>query len=315
MKKAIWAIALAGAAASCSQSQMDRDVVCERYVHKYGVELEAKDWANRGRDGQVLTKRSDGVQITKSFQQGQLEGETVYTFPHRETIQKIETYSQGRLIGSVENNTSGQQVLETEYLTDSQKTERRWYDDGGMKSVETFAGETLVNGSYYNPKGQVEARIDDGFGTRPSRDSFGQLIGKETFHEGNLTSKSVFYPNGSPKEVIPVRFGKVEGDKRLFLPSGEPVEIQKWVDGVQHGPTILFENGEKIAEVPYVQGQRHGIERRFKSGTEVVEEINWRKDQKHGSAKTYVDGHVRTDWYYKNRPVTEASYQKMDVRN
>lgn len=300
-------------ACSCAGKHSEtRGVVEKTYVHKYGMELAAADWAERGQDGKVMSTRADGVNVARTYVRGTLHGETTYSFPHIQTIHKIETYDGGRLIKSTTNNISGMPELEIDYRPDGSELHISWYESGLQQSQEIHKEGKLVQGKYYNNNQQVESSVDQGNGERVVRDLYGQLDAKDTIRDGEIVAKTRFYSSGSPKEVIPYENGQIEGETKRFYPSGEPQAVEQWTKGKQHGTTLEFSNGEMISEVPYIQGSREGIERKFRSGREVVEEIAWHKNQKHGPAKTYVKGNVKTDWFFKGRPVSRINYDKLN---
>ena len=83
------------------QSNQRKDVVCEQYVHRYGVPLDQEDWEERGQDGQVVAIRKDGVTETRSYDGGVLHGDCCYSFPYQDTIQMKEIYNKGELNGEV----------------------------------------------------------------------------------------------------------------------------------------------------------------------------------------------------------------------
>ena len=90
---------LLGSTTACQTwHSCDDEVVCETYIHRYGVPLEPQDWLDRGQDGQVVSMRKDGVIVTHSYDGGILHGECTYSFPYREAIQKKDVYDQGRLV-------------------------------------------------------------------------------------------------------------------------------------------------------------------------------------------------------------------------
>ena len=69
----------------------------QRYVHKYGVDVTQEDWERRGRYGDVITTTTAGVTIRKRFSHGIQDGETTYSFPHRQEVAKSEMWKEGQL--------------------------------------------------------------------------------------------------------------------------------------------------------------------------------------------------------------------------
>jgi len=143
---------------------------------------------------------------------------------------------------------------------------------------------------------------------------YGQLISTDTIENGQMVLRQTYHPNGSPREMIPYQNGLVDGVKRTYLPAGEPDTFEQWVNGQQDGVTVVFQHGEKFAEVPYVNGEKHGVECRLKDGKTKVQEITWNNGQMSGPSTTYVGDNVKTDWYFKGKPVSKADYEFMSNR-
>lgn len=311
MKTKISLLALMTLLAGCQSSSCTRpgEPVCETYVHRYGVPLQQDDWVSRGQNGQVISRLKDGVVVSRTYDAGILEGETTYSFPNRETISKTEMYTQGVLIEETENYSAGVPFKKTVYETDLDKTVSTWYENSAPQSKEIYKNDLLIEGEYYLPSGQLEARIEDSQGIRMKRDQYGQLVVKETVANGKVVSQTEFYPNGSPKAVNSISNGIVHGQVSTFLAGGEPNTVEQRVNGIQHGTTIVFQNGEKFAEVPYNAGIKNGVERRFANDGSVVEEVTWKNGVKDGIARTYLNGTVKTHWYYQDREVTQSGYE------
>lgn len=292
----------------CCESE---DIMVETYMHKYGVEVPADDWALRGENGKVISTLSSGVKVTRGYVNGLLDGETTHTFPHSDTIEKIESYANGVLIKEVLNNTLGNPVCEIQHLDRTHQRTTVWYDNGSPQSEEERELDRLVNGSYYSRSHQLESRVEDGEGIRTQRDYYGQLISVDTIINGKMALETIFYSNGSPKAKIPYKDGLIEGQLQTYLPSGEPQSLETWSAGKQEGITLIFRNGEKYAEVPYHDGEKDGIEKHFRDGSIVVEEVSWSHGQKNGPASVYIENTTKTDWFFKDKLVTKATYDQM----
>jgi antitoxin component YwqK of YwqJK toxin-antitoxin module len=301
---------IAGACLSCGRGhQREVPVVEETYVHKYGVEVPSDFWSASGQDGSVITTMGDGVVITRSYNAGNLEGTTSYSYPHSEQLQKTELYSQGTMVKSTLYYFQGTPKQET--LFDSPigfKSVSTWYLSGTPRSVEQFSGDSLVNGQYFSPQNQQDATVLNYAGTRILRDDYGQLVATDTIVDGKLALRTNYHANGSPKEMIPYTNNVVDGTKKTFYPAGEPATIEQWSQGRQNGLTTVYKYGEKSAEVPYANGVRHGTELRYKNGQAVVQEISWANGVQHGPMRTYVGDNVNTEWYYKGEPSTQIDF-------
>lgn len=296
----------------CNKSNQYGPVVEETYIHRYGVQVPVEDWQSRGQSGQVITTLKNGVVVTKNLSSGVLEGDTSYTFPHSDVIQKIETYSRGNLQKVMVNHYSGRPSHETLYTGENSRKITKWYENGAPQSKEEVVHGKLMSGEYYTSKNQLEAKISDGFGTRVQRDTYGQHLSNDTFVLGEMTLSTTFHPNGAPKDVTPYKNGVIDGELKTYLPIGEPNSVEIWVDGKKDGISVIYQNGEKFAEVPYVEGIKHGVERRYRDGDHLIEEIHWSNDQRHGPSYSYVGDVTKTDWYYQNRLVTEKTFDLLN---
>ena len=62
---------------SCQKNKISSDentIMAETYVHKYGVPLSEQSWKDRGENGEIVTLQKNGVTLTKTFQNGILNG-------------------------------------------------------------------------------------------------------------------------------------------------------------------------------------------------------------------------------------------------
>jgi antitoxin component YwqK of YwqJK toxin-antitoxin module len=312
----IFLVALSLNMSSCIRRSRSQDyatvssstIVNETYIHKYGLTVPKEEWTSRGQDGRIVSTQKNGVVIQKSFSKGVLDGETTYTYPLRDIIEKVETYSAGKLVKVVFNDENGVPREMTEFLSPTSSEITVWYEDGAPQSKERFEGDRLIDGKYYTHSNQVEASIDNGKGKRVVRNKFGQIESVAEFQEGRVTLLTLLYPNGAPKEIVPYVDGMIEGDRKFFLVEGEPERIEHWEKGRQHGLTRIFKNGEKFADVIYRAGNKSGIEKRYRNGQQVVEEISWVANKLHGPSRYYVNGNEMVDWYWEGDRVTEPQF-------
>ena len=132
----------------CGERAND-EVVKETYIHKYGVNVSKKDWESRGSDGQVIQTLRSGTVITKSYEAGTLEGIITRTFPHSQTVQKVEIYADGTLVKETENYPSGLPKQENEYISENEYKTTMWYENGSPRAIEGLQGTLLADGKYY----------------------------------------------------------------------------------------------------------------------------------------------------------------------
>ncbi len=302
------------ALSSCSRPLTDRqEVVQQQYIHKYGLTLTEEGWQARGKSGKVVSTRKDGVTVEENFQNGKHDGDTTYSFPHTQVVEKTETYQDGKLNRHISHYLSGTPEEEVHYNDDNSKSVKVWYEGGSPQLTETYENELLVEGEYYTIDNQLESRVSGGAGERIRRDKYGTLISRDQIHDGEMTTRTTFHQNGNPKEFIPYRNQIVEGKRKTFYPDGEPDQIEEWRNGSQDGTTVVFRNGEKVSEATYINGVKHGVEKRFRNnGTRLVEEVTWSEGHKHGPFITYLGDEARIDWYHYGKQVNKSAFDRLN---
>ncbi len=289
--------------ASCQSNNSHCDeVICET-VHRYGVPLDPEDWSARGQHGQVVSMRKDGVAVTRNYEAGVLHGECSYSYPHRDIVQRKEVYDQGSVTQEFSYYPNGLPQQQVVYESPSRQSIVVWYENGAPQCREEIENGQLARGEYYNINHQVESRVDEFNGQRTRRDGLGQLQSTDTIQDGQMILRTTYHSNGTPDAYTPYINGVIEGQRRTFLPGGEPATLEEWRTGVQEGNTIVYEHGEKWADVPYVNGRKHGVERRYRDGQTVVQELNWVRGIQHGPCYSYVGNSPQTQWYFRGRPV------------
>lgn len=286
-------------------------VVKQSYVHKYGMEVAENEWSRRGKNGKIVSILKTGVVVTKNYVDGYLDGETSYTFPHSGAVERIETFSSGQLAMEQEMYPTGNPKRQVQYGRPNKKIVTVWYENGSPHYREEYHDDRLLEADYYTLNNQVECKIDDGNGFRINKDEFGQMISKDKFQYGQITMRTVCYPNGAPKEILSYRQGKINGQRKTFLPGGEPRTIEEWSDDRQEGITVVYQNGEKIAEVPFLNGLKNGVEERFKDGRFIVEEVNWKNGKKHGPSYSHVGEDTHISWHYHGQEVSKRQYDRL----
>ncbi len=308
-KRLIYVLAGCLLLAGCQQRCCD--IVSETYVHRYGVPLAPEDWSERGQHGQVISTRKDGVVICKNYESGILQGDTTYTFAHKDLIEKKEVYDQGNLTQIVFYYPGG--MPQKQITFEKPDTERvlTWYESGAPQSKELYATGLLVRGEYLNPSQQQESAVIDQNGLRTLRDEYGQLLSIDEIENGQMTLRRTFHSNGAPASVTPYVNNVVQGRRWTYQMGGEPATIEEWCNNYQHGCTEVYENGEKVSDLPYVRGQIHGLEYRYRDGQQVVQENNWVQGQRHGPSYTYVNDTTQTEWYFKDRKVNKGTYEAL----
>jgi antitoxin component YwqK of YwqJK toxin-antitoxin module len=302
---------LAGSLMLTGCQQQCSDIVCETYVHRYGVPLAPEDWSDRGQHGQVISTRKDGVVICKNYESGILHGETTYTFAHKDVIEKKEIYDQGNLAQVVFYYPSGMPQKQITFEPPQTEKVLTWYESGAPQSKELYFNGLLAQGEYLNPSQQQESAVIDQNGLRTLRDDYGQLLSIDEIQNGQMILRRTFHANGAPASVTPYVNNVIQGKRWTYQKGGEPATIEEWNNNCQHGNTQVFENGEKVSDLPYVYGQIHGVEQRYRNSDQLVQENNWVKGCRHGPSYTYVNDTTHTDWYFKDRKVNRGTYEAL----
>lgn len=289
------------------------EIIDTKYVHKYGMTVPKEHWEESGRNGRVVKILKEGVVCSQTYDGGALDGETTYTFPFSEEIEKTQIYSAGVLTKETIYFRQGHPKEETVFDPSGERTTKGWYENGSLKNIENWNGDSLTSGEYFDIKQQRMSGIANGSGERVKRDAYGQLMATDHYHEGKIEFITLYYPNGSPKEVTPYQNGVVEGIRKTYFPGGEPQSIEVWKKGRQEGITTLFQDGIKVEEVPYAEGMRNGKALIYKEGSTVIKEVSWKNDKLHGPTHTYIDGIKATDWYLRGNKVTKSYYDSFHL--
>lgn len=287
------------------------EVLDQTYIHPYGVPVEENNWQSQGSSGQVVSTLKSGVVVTKTFSGGILEGETSYTFPHSELIEKREIYSNNVIQKETNFHRNGTPSYQIEYTSPGTQKILTWYDNGATQCSEILENGLIAQGEYFDLTHRLDSRIDNANGFRTRRDAFGNREGVDSVVNGEMILTKTFHQNGTVKEEIPYVKGRVEGQLKTYLPDGVPVSLETWVNGQKTGTTRLFENGEIVADVPYMNGSKEGIEKRYRNGKIVVAEISWVENNLHGPYVSYVGEVTKTDYFYQGNSVSRSVYDKM----
>ncbi len=296
---------------ACNDNKTSDAVVSKRYIHKYGYAVSQEEWEARNYPGQVITTLRDGITVTTTYEHGILHGPCTYTYPHSQTVETYLLYKNGDLVKEIRYDRQGMPLREKVFLSATRYTLTTWYSTGSPLSIEELANDEIIDGQYFTASNETEARIDKGNGNRVRRDPSGVLLSRDVFEKGYLVKQETFYPSGVPSGIAQYYMNEVQGEKRVFAETGEPLSIEEWKNGKLHGLSTYFSNGVKISEVSYLNGQKNGLERHFVDGDIVSQEIAWENDQRHGPSVYYAEGYSRTDWYYAGSLVSQRRFEEL----
>jgi antitoxin component YwqK of YwqJK toxin-antitoxin module len=286
-------------------------VLSETYQGKYIGDLSKEEWDKRGSNGWIISKLSDGTEVRTSYIQGKIHGSTIYTYPNSTNPKLTQIFDMGRLTAQIEHFSSGEKEKETQFLQDSKKISK-WYFDQTPLCIEEWKGSYLKEAvTYFN--GKEESHVHEGNGILTVRDPYGILISKDTYASGELAQKQYFYPNLELKQQVPFVQGQIHGHLKNFLSGGLPLSIEEWKMGKQDGITIYFENGSIKQTVTFSDGKKHGPEKHFLENMKIGQQLNWKKGKRHGPQVTYIQGQPHEEWYLEDKCVNKFTYNLLNI--
>ncbi len=300
--------------ASCGTNQLPDQVVSQTYVHKYGFGVSEEEWEERAQEGQVVTTLKNGVKITHTYENGQLQGPTTFTFPRSNTVEKLLVYDQGTLLKETLNDTAGMPIREEIYEFDNRVIITLWDEKGAPLSIEEYDDELLVDGKYYTPEHELEGQVENGFGERVKRHRSGILVEKEFVEDGMVTSRTTYHPNGQVHTVSHYHDYQLHGEQLHYTSLGRPLMSLNWNHGVLDGLKIVYRNGFKVAEIPYIDGQKHGTEFHYDDLGNLTAEIQWHNDKKHGCSKFFTEDTAENEWFFEGELVSGERFQTLEDR-
>ena len=296
---------------ACQKNKNDDQVVSQVYVHKYGYAVSQEEWEEKNYPGQVISTLRDGSTVTATYENGELNGPCTFTYPHSQTVEKYILYKQNSPVKEILYDITGMPTQETVQLTKNRSSLTTWYFDGVPRSVEEYSNDELLEGQYFTPTNELEARVEKGKGLRIIRDASGVLVCKDIIENGLLAKRESFYPNGSPECVANYEGGHLSGERRTFTLNGEPLALEEWANGHLHGVSTYYKNGTKELEISYLFGKKNGWENHFIDGLAVSRQIAWDNDIKHGPEIFYVPDGKKTLWNYNGKEVSQTRYEEM----
>jgi antitoxin component YwqK of YwqJK toxin-antitoxin module len=297
--------------ASCEKNTNTATVVSEQYLHKYGYAVSKQEWNDHYYPGQVVSQLSNGIVVTTSYEAGVKHGPTTYTYPDSKTIEKTEIYDRDRLVKEIHFDQTGRPMWQKVNLSPARYEYTAWFKEGNPRCVEEFAGEELLEARYFNLAGDVEAKVEKGFGQTIQRDAAGNLVAKSDIQTGFINYQEIYYSSGALKESAQFKLGILNGERKLFLQNGEPSSVEEYVDGLLHGKTTHFRSGVKHYEVSYLFGSKNGFETHFVDGEHVAHQICWENNVKHGPEVFYMVSGPVTHYYYQGDELSKSRYDEM----
>jgi len=299
---------------SCQKNDDSKEIISQRFIHKYGLDLSEKEWDKREKDGQIITVLDNGVTVTNTYASGILHGNSTFTYPDSDIIERLLVYDEGSAIKKVIYDEAGIPVMEEVYDLENRKTITRWNREGVPLSVEEYDSDVLIRGEYFDKNNECETSITLGSGYRTRRDRNNILLSKDTFQDGELIHRTTYHSSETIQSENPYKNYLLHGNQITYSESGKPLMEATWEDGILNGMKYIYTNGQKTIEIPYITGKKHGLERHFDANSNLIAEIPWDNDVRHGSSRYFGEEDTKIDWFYKGKAVSLKKFQMMEFR-
>lgn len=297
--------------AGCQKTTTTASVISEQYLHKYGYAVSKQEWNEHFYPGQVVSRMSNGVTVTTSYEAGCKHGPTTYTYPDSHNLERTEFFDRDVLVKEVHFDPLGYPLWQKVTLSPTRYELTSWYQEGNPRCVEEYAGAEILEARYFNLAGDVEAKVEKGFGQVIERDHKGQLLGKKQISTGFVSYSEDYYTHGALKQSAHYQLGILDGERQLFLPTGEPECVEEYVGGVLHGKSTYFRNGLKHYDISYLFGAKNGFETHYIDGEHISHQVCWENNTKHGPEIFYMASGPVTHYYYQGDELSKGRYEEL----
>lgn len=300
--------------AGCGGDSNQKNVISQRYIHKYGYDVSRDEWNKEVHPGQVLTMLRDGKTIVSTYEDGVLHGPSTQSHAHSQTVETLEHYERGKLVKRITFSLRGVPQKEEMFISPSHIMVTSWYPSGTPKYKEEIKDGELISGQYFTTANETDSRIENGTGERTLRNQNGDILSKEVFNNYAITYIETYYPNNIPHTTTSYDNGTIHGEQKVFTMTGEPKSVENYYYGNKHGLCIYYQNGYKYREINYVHGIKEGMERHLIDGDIIVEETLYREGIKHGPSIVYYDQSAKTSYYFLDEKVSKSKYEALKAR-
>jgi hypothetical protein len=144
------------------------------------------------------------------------------------------------------------------------QSHRQWFPDGRPMGAEEYLGQNLVSGLYYDAKGNLLGRVDQGKGTAFEMNilqasDFGQVVATCEYAGGKRNGLCVYWRDFDKKLKSgqeTYRDGKKEGLALAWMQSGQLNILAHYKDGLQDGDEVYFKpDGSVSSSRRYEKGK------------------------------------------------------------
>jgi antitoxin component YwqK of YwqJK toxin-antitoxin module len=231
------------------------------------------------------------------YEKGVIQGTSLYYYPTGQIEKEIE-FQKGKIDGALtEYWRGGMLKAKTVYKKGLKEGESLGYfEDGNLSWLEDHSDDRLRTGYYYNPQGELIAKVEKGAGFAAQYDQEGlSLIEYRIGLPDGLVRKLT--PNGELKRSFYLKSGMKHGEEvEYFLSSeweGAPDHPKYklsiyWVENRIHGCVKTW----------YNQGQLHS-QREYLRNQRVGPSLAWYLDGSLMLYEEYEEDRLLTGQYYK----------------
>ncbi len=195
-----------------------------------------------------------------SYLKGFLEGPSIYYHPNGQ-IQRHVPYSRGSIQGTISHYDEQSQVIGSESFDKGNLNGISQFQGSGLSPAyrETYQDNKLIEGTYFDLKGQCIAEIRHGHGEKIIFED-GALSKKIEYHKGLPSGLVKLYaPDGLLKSEYHLHNEKKHGEEWIYHKSGQPKMLISWYDDQIHGTVkTWFENGVIESQKEMCHNMRHG---------------------------------------------------------
>lgn len=280
-------------------------------MHKYGVELTAKEWNEYGQTGKIIHQTAEQATVTASYLSGVKHGDTTITYPNSSSIYETKQFVNGKLKSIKTFAMSGLPVKFIEFLDNGLEKHLSYSKMGYPYLNELQDGSKIIKGKYFRLDGSLESEVLFYTGSRLIRNFEGVLEERQQIENGFIIFSTKYYTNGFPKTHAYYLENKIHGICKTFSQSGQPISIESWKNDCLEGPTIYYQNGLRYRTCDYHSGEKDGVEIFYDDAGELpIQEIAWKHDLRHGASRFYSNEEEITEWFWEGEPLTKFSFDE-----
>ena len=216
-------------------------------------------------DGQCTVWDELGnLKASFTYEKGNLEKEAKYYFPSGK-IERVIQYAQGSAEGLDTTYDAEGNVLEQISYKANRKEGQcvASWEYGISKYQEQYRDGKLINGVYFDPKGQVVAEIQNGRGIKAE---FDQALLHKLFQyqDGKPAGEvKVFTPSGKLQSTYTIHEAKKEGEEWQYYTDNDdasPKMMITWSeDRIQGMVKTWYKNGNLESQREITGNKKHGI--------------------------------------------------------